>query len=64
MAEHWRLNPEVSWVRLPVTAGFWAFFCSLFLFVVVVVVLYTERKPKNKKRGGGGGGGGQGTRLQ
>ena len=25
MAEHWRLKPEVSWVRLPTTAGFFHF---------------------------------------
>ena len=25
MAEHWRLKPEVSWVRLPATAGLFTF---------------------------------------
>ena len=25
VAEHWRLKPEVSWVRLPATAGFFTF---------------------------------------
>ena len=25
VAEHWRLKPEVSWVRLPLTAGFLTF---------------------------------------
>ena len=25
VAEHWRLKPEVSWVRLPVAAGFFTF---------------------------------------
>ena len=25
VAEHWQLKPEVSWVRLPATAGFFTF---------------------------------------
>ena len=25
VAEHWQLKPEVSWVRLPATAGFFHF---------------------------------------
>ena len=31
VAEHWWLKPEVSWVRLPVTAGFFTFlyFCLI-----------------------------------
>ena len=27
VAEHWWLKPEVSWVRLPATAGFFTFLC-------------------------------------
>ena len=40
VAEHWRLKPEVSWVRLPVTAGFFTFLylrliTSKFIYVIV-----------------------------
>ena len=27
VAEHWRLNPEVSWVGLPAAAGLFNFLC-------------------------------------
>ena len=39
VAEHWRLKPEVSWVRLLVTAGFFTFLyfrliTSKFIYVI------------------------------
>ena len=47
MAEQWRLKPEVSWVRLPATAGFFTFlyFClitSKFIYCLWVTKVSKE----------------------
>ena len=44
VAEHWRLKPEVSWVRLPATAGFFTFLyfrliTSKFIYIWLAISL-------------------------
>ena len=43
VAEHWRLKPEVSWVRLPATAGFFTF---LYLRLITSKFIYFQREAR------------------
>ena len=43
VAEHWRLKPEVSWVRLPVTAGFFTF---LYFRLITSKFIYFQREAR------------------
>ena len=43
VAEHWRLKPEVSWVQLPVTAGFFTF---LYFRLITSKFIYFQREAR------------------
>ena len=43
VAEHWRLKPEVSWVRLPATAGFFTF---LYFRLITSKFIYFQREAR------------------
>ena len=43
VAEHWRLKPEVSWVQLPVTAGFFTF---LYFHLTTSKFIYFQREAR------------------
>ena len=45
MAEYWQLNPEVSWVRLPVTAGLFTFLIFVFHWRLGKVALVAVALP-------------------
>ena len=44
VAEHWRLKPEVSWVRLPATAGFFIF---LYFRLITSKFIYFQREARS-----------------
>ena len=43
VAEHWQLKPEVSWVRLPATAGFFTF---LYFRLITSKFIYFQREAR------------------
>ena len=43
VAEHWWLKPEVSWVRLPATAGFFTF---LYFHLITSKSIYFQREAR------------------
>ena len=43
VAEHWRLKPEVYWVQLPVTAGFFTF---LYFRLMTSKFIFFQREAK------------------
>ena len=43
VAEHWRLKPEVSWVGLPATAGFFTF---LYFRLITTKFIYFQREAR------------------